>query len=59
MTTQPLVSIVMPSYNQADYIETALDSILGQDWTRLEVIVQDGGSTDGTKQLLQKKKQAG
>ena len=55
MTTQPLVSIVMPSYNQADYIETALDSILGQDWTRLEVIVQDGGSTDGTKQLLQKK----
>ncbi|MGM0855821.1 MAG: glycosyltransferase family 2 protein [Pseudomonadota bacterium] len=57
MDTQPLVSIVMPSYNQAGYIETALDSILEQDWTRLEVIVQDGDSTDGTQQLLKEKSQ--
>mgnify|MGYP003651601711 FL=1 len=54
MDTRPLVSIVMPSYNQAGYIEAALDSILEQDWGRLEIIVQDGGSTDGTQQLLKK-----
>lgn len=47
----------MPSYNQAGYIEAALDSILDQDWTRLEIIVQDGDSTDGTQQLLKEKSQ--
>jgi len=45
----------MPSYNQAGYIEAALDSILEQDWTRIEIIVQDGDSTDGTQQLLKEK----
>lgn len=49
---KPLVSIVMPSYNQAAFIEAALDSVLSQDWPRLELIVQDGQSTDGTQELL-------
>ena len=51
----PLVSIVMPSFNQAQFIEEALNSILNQSWQRIEVIVQDGGSTDGTQALLSKK----
>jgi len=50
--SQPLVSIVMPSFNQAPFIERALDSVLQQSWQHLEVIVQDGGSSDGTQAVL-------
>lgn len=56
MHTQPLVSIIMPSFNQVQFIEEALDSILNQRWQHLEVIVQDGGSTDGTQVLLANKR---
>lgn len=52
MHENPLVSIVMPSFNQAQFIEEALDSLLTQSWQHFEVIVQDGGSTDGTQELL-------
>lgn len=52
MASQPLVSIVMPSFNQAGFIEQAITSVLSQSWPRLELIVQDGGSTDGTQALL-------
>lgn len=49
---QPLVSIVMPSFNQAQFIDQALESVLNQSWRHLEVIVQDGGSSDGTQGVL-------
>lgn len=50
--TLPLISAVMPSYNQAGFIREALDSILSQDYPNLEVIVVDGQSTDGTIDIL-------
>lgn len=46
------VSIVVPCFNQADYIQACLDRCLFQIWPNLEIIVVDGGSTDGTKDFL-------
>lgn len=51
---RPLVSVVMPSYNQASFIETSIASVLEQCHTRLELIVMDGGSSDGTVELLER-----
>jgi glycosyltransferase involved in cell wall biosynthesis len=48
----PLVTMVMPSFNHAHYLPAALDSLLSQDYRPLEVIVVDGGSTDGTLDIL-------
>ncbi len=50
----PLISIVVPTLNQAAYIEQTLASIVGQGWPRLELIVMDGGSTDGTRGIVEK-----
>lgn len=44
----PLISIVMPSLNQGAFIPLAVESVLSQDYADLELIVMDGGSTDGT-----------
>ena len=48
----PLISIVVPTLNQAQFIEQTLASIVGQNWPRLELIVIDGGSTDGTREIV-------
>lgn len=50
----PLTSIVMPSFNQAEFIEASITSVLDQSYSRLELIVADGGSTDGTLEVLQR-----
>jgi len=52
MNEKPLVSIVMPSFNQCDFIEASVASVMGQDYPSLELVVQDGGSTDGTIDTL-------
>ncbi|MBX3166737.1 MAG: glycosyltransferase [Candidatus Eremiobacteraeota bacterium] len=49
---QQLVSVLMPAYNAAPYIERALDSILGQSYRNLEVLVCDDGSDDRTYMIL-------
>lgn len=50
----PKISIVMPSYNQATYIEKSILSILNQDYSNFELIIIDGGSVDNTIEIIKK-----
>lgn len=52
MTSSPLVSIVVPSFNQGRFLGETIESILAQDHRPLELLVVDGASTDGTVELL-------
>jgi len=54
INNQPLVSVVIATYNMGQYLSQAVDSILAQSWTNIEIIVVDDGSTDNTSSMMQR-----
>ncbi|MDA9389913.1 glycosyltransferase involved in cell wall biosynthesis [Bradyrhizobium sp. USDA 3311] len=49
----PTLSIITPSFNQATFLPQTLDSVLKQKYPKLEYIVIDGGSTDGSREIIE------
>ena len=54
MKNLPEISIVIPSFNKKEFITETLDSVFSQNYPNLEVIIQDGGSTDGTIEIIKR-----
>lgn len=51
--SNPLISIIMPTYNTKEFIERGINSVLNQTYENIELVVVNDGSTDGTRKLLE------
>jgi glycosyltransferase involved in cell wall biosynthesis len=51
---RPSISIVIPSYNQVAFLERAIESLLSQAYPNLEILVADGGSADGSREIIER-----
>lgn len=52
ISTEPAVSICIPTYNRKNYLKEAIDSILAQTYKDYEIVIVDDGSTDGTEEMI-------
>lgn len=53
MSNSPLLSVILVTYNAEKFLQRCLDSIYSQQYPHIEIIIMDGGSTDGTAAILQ------